>query len=99
MQKMTLEMPRVAHCDVDTCVYNAEKKCHAKAITVGDHSSPACDTFFVGNSHVSSRNIQAGVGACKVEDCEFNHEYECQQNEVQVGKSKGFVLCLSFQKG
>jgi len=45
MVKTVIEMPKVSQCEGAGCVYNSQKHCHAKAITVGDFQSPECDTY------------------------------------------------------
>lgn len=95
MTELKIEMPLVKKCDVENCAYNTDKKCHAKAITIGDKSNPQCDTFFEHTSH-SNVNRHAGVGACKVESCHFNKDFECTANEIAVGEIAGKVNCLTF---
>jgi hypothetical protein len=98
MVKTVIEMPRVSQCGVEGCVYNSQKRCHEKAITVGDFLSPECDTYLPGSGHVTQIKTDAGVGACKVIGCEFNTDYECSRNEVQLGHQEGMVRCLSYQE-
>ncbi|MCM2321936.1 MAG: DUF1540 domain-containing protein [Oligoflexia bacterium] len=96
MPKVTLEMPPVAKCSVDSCAYNVSQKCHAKAITVGDGQSPGCDTFFTANAHSREKQRIAGVGACKVSGCRFNDDFECNAGAIEVGRTGSDVRCLSF---
>jgi hypothetical protein len=97
MVKLNLEMPIVAKCDIQSCAYNTDKTCHAKAITVGDGTSPECDTFFNSSKHTNAvRN--AGVGACKVSSCRYNFDLECTANEIYIGEVAGKVNCLSFSQ-
>lgn len=96
--KMTIEMPTVSNCDVDHCVYNSEKKCHAKAVTIGDTRRPGCDTFFNSDTHCQGSQYMAGVGACKVSNCQFNNDFECTAQEIAVGYSGPMreVVCRTF---
>lgn len=90
------DMPEVANCAVAQCAFNADSACHAKAITIGDGSTPDCDTFF-GNSHHTHSARTAGVGACKMEDCQHNDDFECAADSIQVGKNgDGSVNCLTY---
>ena len=97
---ITVKMPKVAKCSVTTCAYNSEDMCHARAITVGDHTRPACDTFFTSSQHIRKEKRVAGVGACKVSICKFNKDFECHASEIKIAYSEtqqdGF--CLTFQQ-
>jgi Domain of Unknown Function (DUF1540) len=95
--KITLEMPQVSKCDVAKCGYNSAHQCHAKAITVGDISSPECDTYLPTSGHTSALTSIAGVGACKVIGCKFNKDYECTGDDIQVGRLGSSIRCLTYQ--
>lgn len=95
--KITLEMPQVAKCAVGECAYNLDQACHAKAVTVGDGSHPACDTFFTAPAHARAVAIRAGVGACKVTDCRHNDDLECTASRIEVGLKGGEADCLTFE--
>lgn len=97
MTMITNSMPNVKACAVTECAYNANKLCHARAITVGDGTHPMCDTYFKspgGRSHDIA--IMAGVGACKISACQFNQDFECQAAGVDVGKHQGHADCITF---
>jgi hypothetical protein len=93
-----LEMPKVKRCDVQSCGYNLNLNCHAKAITVGDSSHPGCDTFLGTQKHIKESSRIAGVGACKVSECKFNDDFECIADEISVGINEGSAHCLTFLK-
>lgn len=98
MMKFTLEMPSVSKCAVTECAYNVEKRCHAKAITVGNGQSPGCDTAFLGvQSHSRDTKRIAGVGACKVSQCQYNSDFECAAKDIEVGFAQNKVNCLTYQ--
>lgn len=97
MNQITLEMPQVKKCDVDSCAYNSNQLCHAKAITIGDDSVPNCDTYVSGHSQTSMIKIVAGVGACKVVGCKFNKDYECTGDAVEIGRVGSSIRCLTYQ--
>lgn len=96
--KMTLEMPMVSKCEVDQCVYHTEKKCNAKAVTIGDNRRPGCDTFFNSDGHCQGSQSITGVGACKVSNCQFNKDFECNAQEISVGYAGPMreVVCMTF---
>jgi hypothetical protein len=94
--KITLEMPGVSACEAVHCVYNTDRRCHARAITVGDGIHPACDTFLSAREHVDG-SADAGVGACKVTACLHNTEYECGAPEIRVGVHESHADCLTFE--
>lgn len=96
--KITAEMPQVATCNVSACAYNRDKKCHAKAITVGDSDTPGCDTFFETDLHARDTGIIAGVGACKVQVCRYNKDLECAAPEIKVDRTSGGVRCMTFAR-
>jgi len=91
----TIKMPRVAECAIAECAYNANRTCHAIAITIGDMSQPKCDTFFVSPKH-SGTKISAGVGACKVSACGYNKDFECSAPNIRVAGERNQVRCITF---
>jgi hypothetical protein len=95
MTTLNIEMPLVKNCSVQECAFNTDQYCHAKAITIGDGSNPACDTFFEHASH-ATKNRNAGVGACKVESCQFNKNFDCTAVDISVGEIANTVRCLTY---
>lgn len=95
--KFSLEMAKVARCEVTQCAYNVERSCHAKAITVGDGVHAGCDTFLASERHTADDIPQAGVGACKVAVCRHNVELECAAREIVVGADEKGALCVTFE--
>ena len=95
MSQPTNRMPVVSECAIAECAYNANKCCHAIAITIGDGNRPMCDTFFKSTKH-SGMKVTAGVGACKVSSCSHNADFECSAASIQVGKEKNLGKCLTF---
>jgi hypothetical protein len=93
--RITIDMPSVLACEATRCAYNVDQSCHARAITVGDGSHPACDTFFPANEH-THRADNAGVGACKVSSCRYNDDLECSASGVRVGIHQGHADCVTF---
>lgn len=96
--KFVLEMPQVSACAVRRCAYNAEGRCHAKAITVGDGVHPGCDTFVRTDHHTHEPSI-AGVGACKVEACRHNRDLECAARRIRVEHDAGGARCATYEPG
>ncbi len=96
MPKVCFDIPLVSQCAVSDCVYNINKGCHANAITVGDGSTPDCDTYMGAASHTRKTQVQAGVGACKVTSCTFNDDFECSAKGIEVGYQNTNVHCLTF---
>ena len=94
--RMTLEMTNVQECDVQSCAYNVDESCHARAITVGDGIHAACDTFFVSSLHTRATSNNAGVGACKVTDCRYNSDLECSAEAIHVGFHDNHADCMTF---
>lgn len=94
--KITLEMSDVQACDVDACAYNVERRCHARAITVGDGIHPACDTFLASDRHTRDTSHTAGVGACKVMSCRYNSDLECAAETIRVGFHDNHPDCMTF---
>lgn len=95
MNTKTIEMPDVSQCQVAACAYNRDNGCRARAITVGDGSNPACDTFFSSENSVSAKQV-AGVGACKVAGCKFNEDLECQADAIIVASAQAEAACQTF---
>jgi len=97
MERICLDMPRVAECNVTECAYNMNKTCHARAITIGGSDRPACDTFFESNRHTNYDGI-AGVGACRVDTCVYNESFECQAPNIQVSHGQDQADCMTFRR-
>lgn len=93
---ITVEMPPVSKCSVTQCAYNADRQCHARAITVGDGVHPGCDTFFNSRNHARNHGNSAGVGACKVTQCTHNDDFECIAESIEVGADGNDVHCRTF---
>lgn len=94
--QVSTTIPEVMLCTVGECAYNAGNGCHARAITIGDGSTPACDTLFCGAPRVQAKNIHGGVGACKIINCAHNKDLECTADSIAVGLVTGSVNCLTF---
>ena len=96
MTVKTIEMPDVRRCQVETCAFNVEDGCRARAITVGAGMVPACDTFFDSTGPSMSASRVAGVGACKNAECKFNTELECQAEAIMVATGGSLPACQTF---
>jgi hypothetical protein len=94
--EMTINIPVVSGCAVSECAYNVDKRCHARAITIGDGIHPGCDTFLGASKHIHDKKQIAGVGACKVAACLYNEDLECAADEVEVGHHGKDINCLTF---
>ncbi|MCK5639697.1 MAG: hypothetical protein KAJ19_02830 [Gammaproteobacteria bacterium] len=55
-----MEMPKACECDMAECAYNADRLCHAIAITVSDTSRPKCDTVCICEEAQVNLNNTAG---------------------------------------
>lgn len=96
--KATIEMPDVTECEAAGCAYNVERRCHARAITIGDGVHPACDTFLPNDQHVRGETPLAGVGACKVDACRHNTDFECQAESIRVRRHEQHADCATFER-
>lgn len=92
-----MEVPPVRNCEVTDCAYNSGTACHAWAITIGDGTTPKCDTFFHFKNKGGDPETIASIGACKVSGCQFNKKLECQASEVVVGFREHEADCLTFK--
>ena len=97
MNEMKIEMPLISQCTVESCSYNVNHGCHAKAITIGDLDNPGCDTYFNGHEHCTEKTRTAGVGACKVSACQHNSDFECSAATIKVGFSNENIQCLTYK--
>jgi hypothetical protein len=95
--KIMIEMPTIDTCEATGCAYNADRKCHARAITVGGGTHPACDTFIPADQHVD-RDEPAGVGACKVTTCRHNQNLECEASAIVVAPHAHHADCMTFDE-
>ena len=50
MKHIQIIMPEVKECSAQSCGFNKNSGCHARAITIGDNEVPGCDTFFAVRS-------------------------------------------------
>lgn len=92
-----MEMPKVTNCSVEDCAYNKGQQCHALAITIGDQTTPNCDTFCpISAGEGGDPQIIAGVGACKTSSCKFNEHLECQAASIMVGRKGNEIDCLTY---
>lgn len=98
MNRIAIDMPVVSACHVSECAYNANNRCHARAITVGDGVHPGCDTFLVATPHTRDTGRYAGVGACKVTACQHNDDYECTADQIAIGHAGHGACCLTYQQ-
>lgn len=94
---MSKEMPKVRECSVNACAYNTEKNCHALAITVGDDTCPACDTFTQYMNKGGILDTTGMVGACKVTDCVYNTALECSAPNIKVGWHQTHAECTTYK--
>lgn len=93
---VTVTLPDVSACEATGCAYNANRKCHAPAITLGDGAHPMCDTFLPGPKHVE-RKAGAGVGACKVAACVHNEDRTCHAPSIRVVMHDDHPDCGTFE--
>ena len=95
-KRVVVELPVVASCDVASCAYHWHRSCFARAITVGEVRSPACDTFVPSDVHCSTSDMQAGVGACKMVECRHNRDFMCEADSITVETREGQPVCATF---
>ncbi len=93
---MAMKMPKVSDCEALECSYNAEKKCHALAITVSGLKHAVCDTYFKAAPKGGVPDVTGGVGACKEYDCKFNRSLECNAPSIDVGSHMDHADCKTF---
>ena len=93
---MNMEMPKVDTCAAVTCSYNRGSVCHARAITIGDMTSPDCDTRCILASHTRRKEV-AGVGACKMIGCMYNTDLECQADFIEIALKGDEAQCGTYQ--
>lgn len=93
---VSIGLPIVSTCSVDTCGFNHEHGCHAGAINV---SATAEGTHCVTATHtdgpVGIAEV-AGVGACSRTDCVHNDSLACTADAIQVGSDFDTAHCLTF---
>lgn len=100
MKHIQIIMPEVKECSAQSCGFNKNSGCHARAITIGENNEiPGCDTFFSVSSslnHAKSTGRTSGVGACKVADCKFNDDYECMADEIVITFNNSKANCQTY---
>ena len=92
---MAMKMPTIFDCNMKECAYNAEKNCHAMAITIGS-ASQICDTFMKRAQKGGVMDMVGSVGACKVEGCKFNDSLECMAEGIHIGMHADHAECDTF---
>ena len=93
---MAMKMSKILGCSVKECSYNKNGECHTIAITVGDGSHAACDTFYRSQHKGGAPDMHGCVGACRAEDCSFNSLLECTAPGIDVGPHAGHADCRTF---
>ncbi|MFO7250095.1 MAG: DUF1540 domain-containing protein [Actinomycetes bacterium] len=91
-----MDMPVINACQVESCVYNRDRTCHALAITIGDAHLAQCDTFFTAPAKGGDPEAMGKVGACKMSECRHNSQFECQAPGIEVGAKHQMAECLTF---
>ncbi len=90
-----VEMSQITMCNMSTCVYNKDNRCHTLGITVGPHAE--CNTF----SHASGRGgfdeVNGGVGACLAANCQFNDRLECKIQKISVVSHDRHPDCETYK--
>jgi hypothetical protein len=94
-----MEMPPITSCQVTDCCYNANERCHALAIQVGEGAThPICDTYTGQRaSQCGDQSAGGAVGACKASSCEYNENLECTAQGIMVGYDGEEPDCLTFE--
>jgi hypothetical protein len=92
-----MKMTTVIECAMESCAYNKEMACHAKAITIGGHGCPECDTMSLQEAEAGDVEASAGVGACKVANCIHNERLECTASDIAVGQFGNTAACKTFE--
>lgn len=92
---MMMKMPMIIDCKMTECAYNANKKCHAMAITVGG-PEPMCDTFLKRTKKGGVPDMNGSVGACKVANCNFNQSLVCSAEAIHIGVHDNHAECDTF---
>lgn len=92
-----MKLPVILECEADECAYNAQRQCHAAAITVGDGARARCDTFWKAGNKGGIPDVHGEVGACRAAACRYNDRLECSATQgIRVGHHGGEVDCLTF---
>lgn len=63
MKHIQIIMPEVKECSAQSCGFNKNSGCHARAITIGDNEVPGCDTFSPSQIHPVMPNPQDALPA------------------------------------
>lgn len=92
-----MDMPLVRECSALSCAYNADRRCHALAITIGDTGHPHCDTFCDIGAKGGDLAVLGRVGACKTADCAFNRALECTAPAIVVGYARDDMDCTTYR--
>jgi len=95
--KSCMDMSRINECKVAQCSYNAENRCNAIAITVGNSSMALCDTYINTVRSGGIKGLIGGVGACKAQNCKFNRDLECCSDDgILISTVGGHAHCTTF---
>ena len=92
-----MEMSKVIKCKVSDCAYNVDDCCHTIAITIGNSTSPKCDTFCHSAVKGGEASCTAGVGSCKTSSCIYNSNLECGALGISIGYNGQEPDCLTFK--
>ena len=87
----------VIGCMLGKCLYNDNRKCRARIISIGDGDHPRCDTFIIGKSKGGDTKTMGRVGDCKVIKCSYNDSQKCTVKNIDVGLHDQHADCLTFK--
>lgn len=102
---------KVSLCEVTDCGFNADRKCHAAAIQVGDDvgtavkerpgvrlQDPKCDTFTRNpGAQFGAGDLIAQVGACKADTCLYNDHLRCTAQAIHVAPHDSHADCKTYR--
>jgi len=102
---------KVGKCEMTECGFNADLKCHAAAIQVGDEvgtavkerpgvalQDPKCDTFTRNpGAQFGAGDLIAQVGACKADTCLYNDHLRCTAQSILVAHHDSHADCKTYR--
>ena len=88
--------PEVSKCEVETCIFNKEKACHALNINVGA-AHQECSAFDLSGDRKHRETGTTSVGICSAAGCGFNVTNLCQADGVTVAMRGDCADCMTFK--
>ncbi len=98
-----MEMSKILFCDMESCAYNRQQKCHASSVKIGhphegcDLAHPMCDSYTKSSEKMPVSN-RAVIELCNEDCCSYNKMYQCTAAGISVAYHREHPDCRTFSR-